>query len=30
MSVGLLHNAKPVLGVVYAPITPDLCEDCIY
>lgn len=30
ISVGLLQNAKPVLGVVYAPITPDLGEDCIY
>jgi myo-inositol-1(or 4)-monophosphatase len=29
ISVGLLHNAIPVLGVVYAPITPDGCEDCI-
>ncbi|MCY1365910.1 Fructose-1,6-bisphosphatase/inositol-1-monophosphatase [compost metagenome] len=22
VSVGLLHNAVPVLGVVYAPVTP--------
>ncbi|WP_275546304.1 inositol monophosphatase family protein [Pseudomonas sp. Marseille-Q0931] len=29
ISVGLLHNAIPVLGVVYAPVTPDGGEDCI-
>ena len=29
ISVGLLHNAIPVLGVVYAPIAPDGGEDCI-
>lgn len=29
ISVGLLRNAIPVLGVVYAPITPSGAEDCI-
>ncbi|HBO6306279.1 MULTISPECIES: inositol monophosphatase family protein [Pseudomonadaceae] len=29
VSVGLLRNATPVLGVVYAPVTPDLGPDCI-
>lgn len=29
ISVGLLHNARPVLGVVYSPITPDRGPDCI-
>ena len=29
ISVGLLHNAVPVLGVVYAPVTSDRGPDCI-
>lgn len=29
ISVGLLRNATPMLGVVYAPITQDLGPDCI-
>lgn len=29
VSVGLLRNARPVLGVVYAPVTPDRGPDCI-
>ena len=29
ISVGLLHNAVPVLGVVYAPVTNDRGADCI-
>lgn len=29
IAVGLLHNAIPVLGVVYAPVTPDRGRDCI-
>lgn len=29
ISVGLLHNAIPVLGVVYAPVTVDRGPDCI-
>lgn len=29
ISVGLLRNARPVLGVVYAPVTPDRGPDCI-
>lgn len=29
ISVGLLRNAIPVLGVVYAPITPNGVGDCI-
>lgn len=29
VSVGLLHNAVPVLGVVYAPVTSDRGPDCI-
>lgn len=29
ISIGLLHNQVPVLGVVYAPISPDRGEDCI-
>ncbi|MDA8485724.1 inositol monophosphatase [Pseudomonas resinovorans] len=29
VSVGLLRNAVPVLGVVYAPVTPNLGPDCI-
>lgn len=29
VSVGLLRNAVPVLGVVYAPVTPDRGPDCI-
>lgn len=29
VSVGLLHNAVPVLGVVYAPVTTNLGPDCI-
>lgn len=29
ISVGLLHNARPVLGVVYAPVTTDRGPDCI-
>lgn len=29
VSVGLLHNHKPVLGVVHAPITPGGLSDCI-
>lgn len=29
VSIGLLRNATPVLGVVYAPVTPDLGPDCI-
>ncbi|RRU89730.1 hypothetical protein EGI97_21945, partial [Stutzerimonas xanthomarina] len=28
ISIGLLHNATPVLGVVYAPVTPS-GPDCI-
>lgn len=29
ISVALLHEQKPVLGVVYAPISPDRGRDCI-
>lgn len=29
ISVGLLRNAVPVLGVVYAPVTPERGPDCI-
>lgn len=29
ISVGLLQNGQPVLGVVYAPVTPDGTPDCI-
>lgn len=29
ISVGLLHNSLPVLGVVYAPVTSDRGPDCI-
>lgn len=29
ISVGLLHNHQPVLGVVHAPVTPDGGTDCI-
>lgn len=29
ISVGLLHNAAPALGVVYAPLTSDRGPDCI-
>ena len=29
ISVGLLHCGSPVLGVVYAPVTPDRGPDCI-
>jgi myo-inositol-1(or 4)-monophosphatase len=29
VSVGLLYNAVPVLGVVYAPVTSDRGPDCI-
>ncbi|AUG42735.1 inositol monophosphatase [Pseudomonas chlororaphis] len=29
ISVGLLHNAAPALGVVYAPVTSDRGPDCI-
>ena len=29
ISVGLLHNSIPVLGVVYAPVTADRGPDCI-
>lgn len=29
VSVALLHEKKPVLGVVYAPISPDRGRDCI-
>ncbi|MFD3299429.1 inositol monophosphatase family protein [Aquipseudomonas alcaligenes] len=29
ISVGLLHNSVPVLGVVYAPVTADRGSDCI-
>lgn len=29
ISVGLLRNGRPVLGVVYAPVTPDRGPDCI-
>lgn len=29
LSVGLLHENIPVLGVVYAPVTPDGIPDCI-
>ncbi|TRL95778.1 inositol monophosphatase [Pseudomonas aeruginosa] len=29
VSVGLLHNSMPVLGVVYAPVTVDRGPDCI-
>ena len=29
ISVALLHNGVPVLGVVYAPISPDRGRDCI-
>ncbi|WP_342244636.1 inositol monophosphatase family protein [Pseudomonas sp. OTU5201] len=29
ISVGLLRNALPVLGVVHAPVTPDRGADCI-
>lgn len=29
ISVGLLHDAVPVLGVVYAPLSPDRGKDCI-
>ncbi len=30
ISVGLLRNALPVLGVVHAPVSPDRGADCIY
>ncbi len=30
ISIGLLHHACPVLGVVYAPVPPDRNADCIY
>lgn len=30
ISIGLLHNTRPVLGVVYAPVPPDRSADCIY
>ena len=29
ISVGLLHDGRPVLGVVHAPITPSGISDCI-
>jgi myo-inositol-1(or 4)-monophosphatase len=29
ISVGLLHDGKPVLGVVHAPVTPSGISDCI-
>lgn len=29
ISVGLLHNKQPILGVVYAPVTNDRGPDCI-
>ncbi|WP_374442692.1 inositol monophosphatase family protein [Pseudomonas panipatensis] len=29
ISIGLLHNQVPVLGVVHAPISPDRGSDCI-
>jgi len=29
ISVGLLRNGRPVLGVVYAPVTPSRGPDCI-
>ncbi|WP_339100175.1 inositol monophosphatase family protein [Pseudomonas atacamensis] len=29
VSVGLLHDGKPVLGVVHAPVTPSGISDCI-
>ena len=29
ISVGLLHNRIPVLGVVHAPVTPSGISDCI-
>lgn len=29
VSVALLHNAAPILGVVYAPVTDDRGSDCI-
>lgn len=29
ISVGLLRNSQPVLGVVYAPVLDDLTRDCI-
>lgn len=29
ISVGLLHKTIPVLGVVYAPVTPEGVSDCI-
>lgn len=29
ISVGLLHDNQPVLGVVYAPVTPSGISDCI-
>ncbi|MBK4992372.1 inositol monophosphatase [Pseudomonas sp. S37] len=29
VSVGLLHDNKPVLGVVHAPVTPEGASDCI-
>jgi len=29
ISVGLLHDGKPILGVVHAPVTPSVVSDCI-
>lgn len=29
ISVGLLHDGKPVIGVVHAPVTPSGISDCI-
>ena len=29
ISVGLLYNSRPVLGVVYAPVTSDCGPDCL-
>lgn len=29
LSVGLLHDGKPILGVVHAPVTPSGVSDCI-
>lgn len=29
ISVGLLHDSRPVLGVVHAPVTPSGISDCI-
>ncbi|MFJ2426740.1 inositol monophosphatase family protein [Pseudomonas sp. NPDC087804] len=29
ISVGLLHDGKPILGVVHAPVTPSGIPDCI-